>query len=113
MRQELQPVLAAAQTMPIEQLPALVGGLAEIQAVALARLTSPVAQPPAVDEVDSTLDVDEAAAYVKMSSKWLYRNLSIIPHLRIGDGRKPRIRFRRTDLDAWLKRHRIAFNNPQ
>lgn len=106
-------MLAAAQTLPIEQLPALVGGLAEIQAVAWARLTSPVAHPPVVDEVGSTLDVDEAADYVKMSSKWVYRNLSIIPHLRIGDGRKPRIRFRRTDLDAWLKRHRIAFNNPQ
>ena len=53
------------------------------------------------------LDIPEAARYIGMSTRWLYRHYAIIPHIRIGFGRRPRIRFRRTDLDAWLQQHRI------
>src|SRR5713226_2560455 len=107
MRHELQSALAAAQTLARDELPALVGALAEIQAVALARLSLPVAQPRSAAEEATTLDMMQAADYVKMSPKWLYRNLGAVPHLRIGNGRKPRIRFRRSDLDAWLQEHSI------
>ena len=106
MTKELQSVLAAARALPREELAGFVGILAEAQAVALARLTAPVVQPPAVEEA-TTFDVEEAANYVKMSPKWLYRNLSIVPHLRIGNGTRPRIRFRRRDLDSWLQHHHI------
>jgi predicted DNA-binding transcriptional regulator AlpA len=106
MKQELQPVLAAAQTLPLEQLPALVGGLAEIQAVAMARLAAPIPQPPAIEEANSTLDVEETAAYIGMSAKWVYRHQAILPSVRIGFGRNPRLRFRRADLDSWLQEHR-------
>ncbi len=53
------------------------------------------------------LDVPQAAQYLAMSAKWLYRNYHRLPHIAIGDGKKPRIRFRRCDIDAWVRRHRI------
>jgi len=56
---------------------------------------------------DALLDVPQAAAYLGMSSKWLYRNYARLPHIRIGAGKKPRIKFRRRDLDAFVCQHRI------
>ena len=53
------------------------------------------------------LTVKEAAAYLGMSAKWVYRNYRRLTPILIGDGPKPRIRFRRCDLDAWIRRHRI------
>jgi hypothetical protein len=106
MTRELQNALAAVETISPAELPDLITALAKAQALALQRLASPVAQPPSVPEQAETLDVEQAAAYIKMSSKWLYRNVDIVPHLRIGNGHKPRIRFRRRDLDVWLQQHR-------
>ena len=57
-----------------------------------------------------SLDVEAAASYINMSAKWIYKHLDSVPHLRIGDGYKPRIRFRRRDLDHWLLR---AQHGPQ
>jgi hypothetical protein len=51
--------------------------------------------------------VEQAATYLDMSAKWVYRNHKALPHILIGDGKKPRIKFRRYDLDAWVRRHRI------
>jgi hypothetical protein len=42
-----------------------------------------------------------------MSAKWVYRNYKRLTPILIGDGPRPRIRFRRCDLDAWIARHRI------
>jgi len=53
------------------------------------------------------LTVEQAAAYLGMSAKWVYRNYRRLTPILIGDGPKPRIRFRRCDLDAWIARHRI------
>lgn len=53
------------------------------------------------------LSVEQAAAYLGMSAKWVYRNYRHLTPILIGDGPKPRIRFRRCDLDAWVRRHRI------
>lgn len=53
------------------------------------------------------LSVKQAAEYLNMSAKWVYRNYKSLPHVPIGGGEKPRIKFRRCDLDAWVKRHRI------
>jgi len=49
------------------------------------------------------LDVDQAADYIGMSAKWIYRNYAILPHRRIGEGPRPRIKFRRCDLDRWIE----------
>jgi excisionase family DNA binding protein len=53
------------------------------------------------------LDVEQAAEYLSMSVKWVYRNYKSLPHIRIGAGRKMRVKFRRCDLDAWVRQHRF------
>lgn len=53
----------------------------------------------------SLLTIEEAADYLGMSAKWLYRNYRDLPHVKIGGGTKPRIRFKSADLDAWIAAH--------
>jgi predicted DNA-binding transcriptional regulator AlpA len=53
------------------------------------------------------LGMEDAAKYLGMSTKWMYRNYKTLAHILIGSGPKPRIKFRRCDLDAWVRRHRI------
>ena len=54
------------------------------------------------------LDVEQAADYIAMSRVWLHRNYRLLPHVRIGNGKRPCIRFRRADLDQWIARHRVT-----
>jgi predicted DNA-binding transcriptional regulator AlpA len=63
---------------------------------------------PAVPQKNGLLDVCEAARVLGMSRKWLYRNWRSLPHVLIPAGRKPRIRFRRVDLERWIHTH--SFN---
>jgi predicted DNA-binding transcriptional regulator AlpA len=51
--------------------------------------------------------MEDAAEYLGMSTKWMYRNYKNLAHIPIGSGPKPRIKLRRCDLDAWVRRHRI------
>jgi len=53
----------------------------------------------------SLLTIEEAADYLGMSAKWLYRSYHDLPHVKIGGGAKPRIRFKSADLDAWIAAH--------
>jgi predicted DNA-binding transcriptional regulator AlpA len=73
MKQELQPMLEAARTLPPEQLPRLLGDLEEVRATALARLSAPGSHQT---ESDKLLDVSEAAARLGISKDYLYRNHS-------------------------------------
>jgi hypothetical protein len=108
-RQELETVLSVVRALPSAELPAFIGQIAEVQAVALARLTAPVPVAlPADRDGQDLLDVETAANYINMSAKWLYRNYTIVPHLRIGNGTRPRLRFRRRDLDGWIEEHRAG-----
>jgi predicted DNA-binding transcriptional regulator AlpA len=50
----------------------------------------------------SLLTIEEAADYLGMSAKWLYRNYRDLPHVLIGSGQKPRIRFSESDLESWV-----------
>ena len=121
------------RNLPLEELPRLLGQLLRAQALLLARLPGPPnwleranymaspyqqltdgAVPRAGETVPSLeprteplLDVEQAAKHLGMSAKWLYRNYRRLPHVLMGDGKKPRIRFRRCDLDAWVARHRM------
>ena len=109
MRRELEPVLSAVQALPREELPSWIGGLAKIQAIALARLTEPVVVENSPDrELLDVLDVEAAASYIGMSPKWVYRRYKVLPHIRVGFGKRPRLKFRRQDLEAWLQEHRIT-----
>ena len=108
MRRELESVLDAVRTLPATELPAFIGQIAEVHAIALARLTSPLPASAIPDRnLDDVLAVDQAATYINMSVKWVYRHQGILPVLRVGFGHKPRLKFRRRDLDTWLEEHRI------
>ena len=63
---------------------------------------------PAVPQNNGLLDVREAAELLGMSQKWLYRNWHSLPHVLIPAGKKPRIKFKREDLESWIRSH--SFN---
>jgi hypothetical protein len=56
---------------------------------------------------DALLDVREAAELLNCSTKWIYLNYEKLPHIPMGAGSKPRLRFRRTALLAWIERNEI------
>lgn len=102
-------MLSVARTLPSSALPAFIGQIAEVQAVALARLTTPVpVEAPADRDGQDVLDVASAASYIGMSPKWIYRHYAILPHVRIGFGTRPRLKFRRCDLDGWLEKRTVS-----
>jgi hypothetical protein len=107
MTRELESVLDIIRAAPATDLPRLLGELEEVRATGLARLSAPAAvHVPADRDLDDVLDVDAAADYIGMSAKWIYKHHAIIPHVRIGFGSKPRLKFRRRDLDGWIEKHR-------
>jgi excisionase family DNA binding protein len=100
MRAELEPILASVRQLSPEELPRLLGDLEEIKATALARLTSP-ALP--VQSPDGLLDVDEAAARLRMSRSYLYRHASRFPFVR-HVGRS--LRFSSNGIENYLRQQR-------
>ena len=112
MQQELQCVLDVIRTAPATDLPRLLGELEEVRAHGLARLTAPAAVEASADRNgEDVLDVEQAATYLDMSCKGVYRHYEILPHFRVGFGARPRLKFRRRDLDAWLEEHRVNRRN--
>jgi hypothetical protein len=100
MRRELESVLNEAKILPLEELPALIGALAEITATAQARLASPRidARP------DELLDVEQAAKRLNCSPDYLYRNHKKLSFWRENKvGRK--LVFSSAGLDVYLKNH--------
>jgi len=78
MRSELQNALIAAKELPAPELPELIGSLAELQAICMARLASPVAVPRA----DELLTVEQASERLGMSANYLYRHSGTLPFVR-------------------------------
>ena len=70
-----------------------------VSSASAARGTDPCSEP--------LLDVKQAAKYLSMSPKWVYRNFASLPHIRIGARSRMRIKFRRCDLDQWVRQHRV------
>jgi predicted DNA-binding transcriptional regulator AlpA len=58
-----------------------------------------------VPQDDDLLTIKQAAARIGMSPKWLYRNYRNFAFVPMGDGKRPRIRFRVRDLDNWVSTH--------
>ncbi len=106
MRQELESALAVARSLAPNELVRFLVELREVELTALARLGAPPVATPREDGPE-LLDVGQAAAHICMSQKWIYRNLAVLPCVRIGNGRRPRIKFRWRDLDLWLEQHAI------
>lgn len=107
LRSELETALAAAKSLDPGQLRQFLAELRLVELEALLRLSTPALPTPEPVDAEDLLDVTAAAKHIHMSEKWVYANLDVLPCLRIGNGRKPRIRFRRRDLDAWLQEHAI------
>lgn len=97
MRAELQSALTAAQTLPPDQLPRLLGDLEELRAVAYSRLTLPTA----VQRPDELLAVEPASERLGVSVDYLYRNHSRFPFTR-RVGRT--LRFSSLGIDEYIKR---------
>lgn len=80
MTKEIQSVLAAAQTLPVKELPHLIGQLAECQATAQARLN---AAPASISEPhDELVAIDRAADRLGVSRDYLYRHAADLPFAR-------------------------------
>jgi excisionase family DNA binding protein len=94
MRRELDSIREAAQTLEREQLPRFLGDLEEIRAVALARLSAPVAPAPP----DEWLTIEEAAKYIRVEKDFLYERSK-----RLGKKAGGRLLFSRKTLDAFVK----------
>jgi len=59
------------------------------------------------DCADCLLDVNGAAELLAVSAKWVYVNYKTLPHVQIGSGIRPRLRFRRKALLDWMDRREI------
>ena len=85
-----------AREVAREDLPRLLGQLAEAEAVARVRLLEPQSAP----EPSRTLDPDEAAAIASVSRRWL---LAHTKGLRFRDDKtRKMVRFDERGLRAWL-----------
>jgi hypothetical protein len=90
--------LQLVQAAPNEELPQLLGALAQAQAVALARITA--GRPP---ESARNLSAREASERLGVSVSWLHKNAARLPFaLRIGR----RLVFDSARLERWTRRQR-------
>jgi len=57
--------------------------------------------PPPAEGGQRLLDADDIAAYIGMTTDWIYREVRAgrLPHIRLGRY----VRFRRESIDAWLE----------
>lgn len=69
-RRELEPAMAAARTLPLEQLARLIADLEEIRIIALVRLVAPTSTP----RPDELVGIEEAARRLCVSKHYLYRH---------------------------------------
>jgi hypothetical protein len=84
----------------VEELPALVGALAQAQAVALARLTTPRHENPETGCQEGNVSVEEAARRLGVSPSYLYKNAKSLPFVvRIGR----RLVCSPTRLEKWTR----------
>lgn len=88
---------------PREELPAIIGEAAAIQAAALSRLTSPVEPPRAPeDEADELLTVSEVAELLGQKSQWVRAHQDELKARVTLPGRS--VRFSRRRLESFIKR---------
>jgi hypothetical protein len=97
---KLADILRAAQELPAEDLPDLIGELERAKATAWARLSAPVAAPVEHDEL---LGVTEAARRLGVSSHYLYRRQKEYAFTR-HQGRK--LLFSELGIDRHIRQNR-------
>jgi hypothetical protein len=97
MRAQLEALLDLSRTIPREDLPSLIAVLAEINAIAFARLVAPASQTAP----DSLLNVEQASARLACSQDFLYRNHKRLPFTRrIGS----KLLFSSNGIDKYIER---------
>lgn len=89
-----------ARTLPVDQLPDLLGRLATAQGITLGRLLTPAA--PAAQSGDVLLDAEEVARRLSQSVEWVYRHSSQLGARRNGRS----LRFSSAALDRYIARAR-------
>lgn len=99
MRDDAQSLLAAAQELPVEQLPVLLGELEVVRCTAMARLTAP-ATPVLIPGREELLDVEETARRLNVTADHLYRHSAEYPFTRRINSR---LRFSASGIDAWIR----------
>src|SRR5262245_25430967 len=72
-------LLRAVSEAPADELPALVGALAQAQAAALARLTAPHPEHREMNTPDANIPTDEAARRLGVSPSYIYKNARTLP----------------------------------
>jgi hypothetical protein len=103
MTRELQAVLVAAQTLPVQELPRLIGQLAECQATAQARLNVAPALPS--KQHDELVDVAAASDRLGVSKDYLYRHAKELPFARnVGS----RLLFSSLGIDAYIQKNSVT-----
>jgi len=66
--------------------------------------------PPITEKCSPLLSVKETAAYLGMSTDWVYQRLkALIPHVKVGGA----LRFRKGDVDRYIASQTVAPMNVQ
>jgi hypothetical protein len=99
----LLPSVEAVDALAPETLPALIAGLAALQARAAARLAVPgpmlpIAEPPAPDVL---LDAREVARIARRSVSWVRRHGHKLPGFSQPSGKRCKVAWSRRALEAW------------
>jgi hypothetical protein len=95
------PAPDAIAALDAAELPALVVGLAALQAAVGARLAA-VQPPPLPADGDSLLDCAQAAALIGRSESWVRKHGHTLPGF-VQHGHGGRVRWRRRALLAWAQ----------
>ncbi len=103
----LTALASSPSDVPCEQVPDLVAELARAHAALLTVASRPPAAMPRTEDranEDRMLDVEEAAAMLGVSKRWLYRHAKQLPFTR---PISPKIvRFSRVGIQRWLASRR-------
>jgi len=79
-RREIVALIDIVHTIPVGELPEIIGDVEQVKATAWSRLTMPAAREPA--QPDRLIGIDEAAKLYGMSKSFMYRNHKKFPFTR-------------------------------
>ena len=77
-----------------------------MQIIELAKIVVASIKPLLINQEqldDPIMDKTELAGYMRVSEDWIYKNSHKLPKIQIGS--KGTLRFRRSEIDTFLKKH--------
>ena len=99
----LEELAATLASLPVAELPRLLGQLRELEATALARMCAAPGTTEASREPEQLLGVEEAAKRLNVSQDYLYRHWRKLPFAQKYDWG---LRFNESALNAYIKNSR-------